>query len=211
MPLENSTDENLDTEEEEDLESPVQGGRVAVSQQEILETDSTAKLNPRQELELRKEKMRQENEENYTFKPALSTSHRDRGRDPKAVDESRFDKLYGDALKRHLQSQWKNDAVDNKETPFVPKLATRGRSSTRGGSTSRSSSKERSEPFHARLSNTTSPKPLVDPYKELTFKPSITKRGKSIERAELKDPAERLYHHNQFLKGQHSPILLSCQ
>jgi len=179
---------------------------------EFFDGDSPTKLNPRQELELRKEKLRQEEEANFTFKPALVSSSRGRSRDPKALDENRFDKLYSDALKRHLQTQFKAEGEKDKDIPFAPRLATRGRSVSRGSSASRGSARERNEPFHERLTQTTSPKPKALPeQKELTFKPTISKRAKSIERKELKDPAERLYHHNKYLKGINDCLLvISC-
>lgn len=171
--------------------------------EEVPEGESPTKLNPRQILEQRKQKLRQDEEANFTYRPALSTGHRGRTRDaPSSADENRFDKLYSDALKRHLSTTWKADQTE-KDCSFAPKLIARGRSSSRGSSTSRSSSKERAEPFHERLS-TLSPKKTPDEQqKELTFRPQISKRAKSIERTELKDPAERLYHHNKFLQGEH--------
>eukprot|EP01039_Chlorochromonas_danica_P010885 gene10885-12099_t len=164
------------------------------------ENESSTKLNPRQELELKKEKLRQKEEANYTYKPQLVASSRGRSKEVKGADESRFDKLYSDALKRHLQSQWKEENGD-KDLSFTPKLVSRGRSSSRGGSTSRSASKERGEPFHERLSVASiSPKKAALPEKDLTFKPTISKRAQSLERKEEKDPAERLYHQNRVMK-----------
>ncbi|RYG69944.1 hypothetical protein EON64_01470, partial [archaeon] len=102
------------------------------------ESAEEIKLSRREEIELRKEQRRQKEEANLTFKPVLSTSnHKSRTNDAKPEETARYQRLYSDALKRHIQKTWKEK--EEKEASFSPKLSTRPRSASRSSSASRAS------------------------------------------------------------------------
>lgn len=169
---------------------------------------SAANMTPRMKVMLKKEQKAREEAANLTFRPNVNKTTK--GSSPGVAKVShgssnRFDALYSDALKRHLESKWK-EATD-KELTFTPKITERGRSRASSRATSRTgsraSSKERNpetpttEATAERLhgSSTGKLKHGVDPDNKLTFKPEITKRAKSIDR---KESAKRLYASNTY-------------
>jgi hypothetical protein len=160
---------------------------------------------------LKKDKKAREEEANLTFRPhvnrvgsrthssAPSTTSKDLG--------NRFDALYSDALKRHLETKWK-ETSDEKDLTFTPKITARGGRSRSGSAAnsrvqSRASSREREatvpESTIERLHSTPKGKLKhgVDPDNKLTFRPEITKRAMSIDR---KESAKRLYESNSLDK-----------
>jgi len=156
-----------------------------------------AALTPRMEVLLRKEKKLLEEEANYTFQPKIVSTRDNANKNRHAAaggvssygGNSRFDQLYSDALKRHLESQWKQHHED-RDLTFKPKI-NRSRPSSRGGS--RAGSPPRSETSRAstdRLYNQSIGNVKGKIFEDLTFKPSITKRAQSIDR---KTSADRLY------------------
>jgi hypothetical protein len=210
------------------------------------------KITLRMEIMMKKEKLKQLEESNYTYRPKLYTnsarttpkgSGKDTssptpghnssfstsvgGDDASSMKENRFDKLYSDALKRHVTQNQKEENKD-KDLTFTPKLAKRStsRSSSRGGS--RSASRERSAPrersVDSRASGTSSSvnrnnsnsnnqertgrqaatptrtaRKSIEPEKP-SFQPQITKRAKSIERGREKEVSNRLYEHGIHVK-----------
>lgn len=94
----------------------------------------------RDEIRHRKEKEKQDDEAQFTFRPQVNAYKKGHPLANDAVKENRFDKLYGDALKRHLTSQVKvseDPSKRDKDLTFKPKI------STLGAKQSRSSSRER--------------------------------------------------------------------
>lgn len=160
------------------------------------DTESPPKPSLRDEIQRRKEEKLQREEAQLTFKPTLSSkgSTRGRSKDEKTGgDVSRFDRLYSDALKRHMEDKYK-ESVTDKELTFKPKLTSR----------SRSSSRERSAPSPApstssRLQKQTGT--VKNPVVEVkpTFKPTISKRANSIERSRGETQAN-LYAHSKTAK-----------
>lgn len=179
--------------------------RMSVSD---LERTSSA-MTPRMEIMLKKERKAKEEQDNLTFRPhvnrngSFSSKSGGGGKDT----SNRFDALYSDALKRHLETKWKETTtVDEKELTFTPKITERGRTLASSRSTSRAgsraSSREREGAMESaveRLHNTPKGKLKhgVDPDNKLTFKPEITKRAMSIDR---KESAKRLYVSNSIEK-----------
>jgi hypothetical protein len=219
-----------------------------------MEDDSLEqKITLRMEIMMKKEKLKQLEEANYTYKPKLYTNsarttpksagkgtssptpgHNSSfstslGDDASSTKENRFDKLYSDALKRHITQNQKEENKD-KDLTFTPKMTTTtkrstSRSSSRGGS--RSASRERSAPrersVDSRASGTSSTqvnnsssnnqertgrqaatptrttRKSIEPEKP-TFQPQITKRAKSIERGRDKEVSNRLYEHGIHVK-----------
>ena len=181
-------------------------GRLSTSDLE----KTTSTMTPRMEIMLKKEKKAREDAANLTFRPHVNKAN---GHAMNNVSSSgpdnRFDALYSDALKRHLECKWKENAAEDKDLTFTPKITERGRSraSSRAGSRagSRASSREReaagpeSTTTGERLHSTPKGKLKhgVDPDNQLTFKPEITKRAMSIDR---KESAKRLYTPNSIEK-----------
>jgi hypothetical protein len=164
-------------------------------------------MTPRMEIMLRKEQKAREEEANMTFRPHVNKHGH--GTSPSSAKISgkdsanRFDALYSDALKRHLEAQWKESA-DQKELTFTPKITERGRSRASSRNASRTGSRASSpgpaaESAIDRLHSTQKGKLKhgVDPDNKLTFKPEITKRAMSIDR---KETAKRLYTPNSIDK-----------
>jgi hypothetical protein len=185
-----------------DIEAMKSPARVVRGPQDTMvsEEDSLEnKISLRMEIMMKKEKLRQQEESNYTYKPKIYTTHKTRGTPNSAEDEhreNRFDKLYGDALKRHISTNLKEDPND-KELTFSPKI-------TRAGSASRSASRERSATPTSVSSDksgsrSNSVRKSVAAEKP-TFQPAITKRAKSIERSRDKEVTDRLYEHGQHVK-----------
>jgi hypothetical protein len=125
----------------------------------------------RQEIEERREKYFQSMEDNLTFQPMLyEYKKRKNGNDDKS--ENRFDKLYGDALKRNSRVQQSSQPIPS----FQPQIFTNSRRSV------------------SPIENSVRIKPTEILFqKQLTFSPQISKRAKSLDRSEQKDIAERLF------------------
>jgi hypothetical protein len=145
---------------------------------------ASGKLSLRMEIEMKRERIKLEEESNYTFKPVFYTGNR---RKDEGIRENRFDKLYSDALKRQITSQIKEEEAI-KQIPFSPKFVSKSRSS------SRSSSRSRSPGPSSRSSTPSKQKPEPPSF---PFKPEISKRAKSIERPNTApEIADRLYSHS---------------
>lgn len=209
------------------------------------EQHSPSKLTIRDQIRLKKEKQRQEEEAQFTFRPAVNQSKKPQ----EDAKSNRFDKLYGDALKRHMTGQTKGSespTKGDKELTFKPKLSSMGakqsRSSSRerlgitrssSASKSRDVSRERnglasdSEDNQSQASSNSRSnsrgrfshgshnngvsnnkhrgvaKALEEQQASMTFRPSITKRAKSIEKQRQPDAlnvAERLYDQGKKVK-----------
>eukprot|EP01031_Cornospumella_fuschlensis_P040259 gene40259-49055_t len=200
----------MSTSQEQSIDAD--GEQGGLGQEQGNESTEQTKLSRREEVELRKEQKKQQEEANLTFKPVLSTAnHKSRTNDGKTEDTARYQRLYSDALKRHIQKTWKEK--EEKEASFSPKLSTRPRSASRSSSASRASrdNNEIAERLHQGLGARGGGAAVVaaasrsrleaELNKDLTFKPAITKRAKSMERKDSsKDASDRLYHHNQHLK-----------
>lgn len=169
--------------------------------------DSSIVMTPRMEIMLKKEQKAREEEANLTFQPHVNRHSRGGSASKTQLtgqeSANRFDALYSDALKRHLETKWK-ESTDQKELTFTPKINERSRSraSSRNGSRqgSRASSPgPATESTIERLYSTQKGrlKHGVDPDNKLTFKPEITKRAQSIDR---KETAKRLYAPNSIDK-----------
>lgn len=187
-------------------------GRLSRSSSFSNDSISEAKISLREEIALRKEKEKKEFEDNITFKPQLFTSKysiKDGSTPSKDLEkslnasqiekENRFDKLYADALKRHINSQSKPD--DNKELTFTPKLTQKG-SRSRSSSRTRDGADSDTESIYSRSrsrSSSRSRAPEKDP--DCTFKPQITKRGRSVDRGPEKSSfSKRLYEDSTLIK-----------
>ena len=157
----------------------------------LLETNPVL-LNPKLEVQAKLDKKHSEEEANYSYKPTLYTKPR---KDHEKIDDNRYDRLYSDALKRHLESKWK-ESIEDKELTFKPKISTKG-------TNSRSSSRERgsvSESIEQRLLGLPSKSVQVEEY---SFKPKITQRAKSIDRSQLRESAsERLYANSKTIQDK---------
>jgi hypothetical protein len=161
----------------------------------VSEEFSLSPTNPKMEIALRKERQQLEEEAQYTYKPTLNKAKK--GHEKDKPDENRFDRLYSDALKRHLESKWK-ESVDDKDLTFKPKISAKG-------SNSRSSSRERGTMDNAIRIQT--PKKVVE-VKEFSFKPTITKRAQSIDRSQHRETPERLYLHSKVAKEKQEKLKL---
>lgn len=175
-------------------------------------------MSPRMEILLKKEKKILEEESNYTFKPTVNRSSNNSSNKSKQINDhsnlikndnnSRFDQLYSDALKRHLEQQWKENTVD-KDLTFKPKI-NRSRANSTNNSRSASplpnktSNIEQSFIKSSSIENRLQKQQYHSTGKikstsnnieqqNLTFKPEITKRAQSIDR---KVSANRLFHTN---------------
>ncbi|KAJ1438579.1 hypothetical protein B484DRAFT_469197 [Ochromonadaceae sp. CCMP2298] len=171
-------------------------------------------MSPRMELLMKKERKSREDAANMTFQPHVNAVHRKTAQ--RTVDgltkENRFDALYSDALKRHLESRWKDavEQVASKELTFQPKITERGRSRptsrVQSRNPSRASSRERERPRTSMSgqgpqtdSQDESPRAKAQARMEArvkaehTFSPQITRRAQSIDR---KESAKRLYAPN---------------
>lgn len=174
----------------------------------ISDLDKTASaMTPRMEIMLKKERKAKEEAANLTFKPHVNRNGSFASKTGAGKDTSnRFDALYSDALKRHLETKWK-ETVDEKELTFTPKITERGRSLTSSRNPSRAGSRASSREREGTITESTverlhaTPKGKlkhgVDPDNKLTFKPEITKRAMSIDR---KESAKRLYVSNSIEK-----------
>lgn len=141
-------------------------------------------FNPRLEIEKKKEQKLREEESNLTFKPTLFVR---KGRSSGKNDSSdnRFDRLYSDAVKRHLEEKWKQN-MDDPDLTFKPKLTSKT-------PRSRSASRERDD----RLHQTPTGHVTVEVKDEkFSFKPEITKKAKNIGRSQG-ETAANLYMHSK--------------
>lgn len=227
-------EEQLRMSQDEDDEGPHSGEH------------SPSKLTIRDQIRLKKEKQKQDEEAQFTFRPAVNQSKKPQ----EEIKSNRFDKLYGDALKRHMtggtakgsESPTKSD----KELTFKPKLSSMGAKQSRSSSRerlgitrsssatkSRDLSRERnglasdSEDNQSQASSNSRSnsrgrfshgghsngvlnnkqrgvaKVLEEQQASMTFRPSITKRAKSIEKQRQSDApnvAERLYDQGKKVK-----------
>ena len=204
-------------EDVEETVTPTKGSRFApqtpntrLSVSDLEKT--TSAMTPRMEIMLRKEQKAREEAAQLTFRPHVNKNGNGNSHSATkstSKDQSnRFDALYSDALKRHLETKWKETA-DEKDLTFQPKINPRGRASSRQSSRagSRASSQEReAAPTGERLHATPKGKLKhgVDPDNKLTFKPEITKRAMSIDR---KESAKRLYVSNSLEKEKSKALM----
>eukprot|EP01040_Poterioochromonas_malhamensis_P010679 gene10679-11635_t len=204
-------DYGIDEAKADSLKSPVRilaGPSDTITSEDSLEQ----KISLRMEIALKKEKLRLEEEANYTYKPKLYTNGRSKPQTPTAAAstptaadrENRFDKLYSDALQRHITQNTKEEQKD-RDLTFTPKITKRASSATRSGSASRSNSRSASRergndaPSDGRQTPRANARKSLEPEKP-SFQPAITKRAKSIERARDKEVSERLYEHGLHVK-----------
>lgn len=195
-------------------EKPEVEDAAGASPSEISEDVLVTPLNRKLEISLRKERQKQLDEAQYTFKPSVTPYKKGHPLSDSIGRENRFDKLYGDALKRHISLQSKDvddSARKDKDLTFTPKISAKGarisRSSsrerlglTRSSSRSREPSQERSvADSDERRSSSRS---RISSESEFTFKPSITKRAKSVERDGEKRISEHLYNQDKVLRDR---------
>jgi hypothetical protein len=158
--------------------------------------DAIGKMSLRMEIMLRKEKKKQEEEAQYTYKPKFYTNKKRGGKEIETSqdeDGGRFSRLYKDALNRHLTQQMKEEAA-LKENTFAPELIS--------SPASRSRSQSRDRTGSPRSSRGSTPTKYEDP--DLTFKPIIfTKKApnsasKSLTRTESETELSiRLYNYDK--------------
>lgn len=233
-----SSEESSNIEEEEQVHMSHKEGNLDNHQTEEL----SSKLTIREQIRIKKEREREEEQAQLTFRPTVNQpkKHQHQNDDK----SSRFDKLYGDALKRHITSHAKEAdspiKEGNKELTFKPQLSTLGakqsRSSsrerlgiTKASSKSRDVSRERngvasvsqnnkdgsvvgansrkssnSRPNSANGLNSSRTRTVSKEQEaSATFRPSISKRAKSIEnkrQQESRNIAERLYDQGKVAK-----------
>jgi len=196
-------------------------------------------MSPRMELMLKQEARKREEQAHLTFQPRINAAHIRKPQPQNqsqpqsqgisaASRENRFDALYSDALKRHLECTWKQGRGGD-EPSFKPRL-NRSRPSSRQAARpgSRPSSPPHSPgtaprtPQTARTSGSVSsaggsitgghagerlhstPKGKLraagfEAHQEHTFSPQITRRAQSIDRRES---AKRLYAPNSIEQQQ---------
>ena len=137
----------------------------------------------RQEIVQRKEEKKKQEEAGLTFQPTLAAR---RGRDNavKPVVGSRFDHLYDDAIKRKTEGQ---GVPDDSENTFKPSISPRARSLSRDRKASDMINNLHNATGAGRVVAKENPKD-VD-----SFKPTITRRGSSVERGSDADTSARLY------------------
>ncbi len=177
--------------------------------------DSTThpKLSLRREIELRKAKQKEQDEANYTFKPTIQSNQKVRSHDPPGTPrENRFDKLYSDALKRHITTHLREETRD-RDLTFTPKIHSRSTSRQNSRPSSRAKTRENSverparvpsaerdgKPLHERLSTPRRTKKELE-NSDLTFTPTISKRAKAIETLGSQEVAKRLYEHSKMIQ-----------
>ena len=143
----------------------------------------TPKLTPREQVLLKLEEKRRQEEEQLTFKPKLQSK---RGRDSTTNAGSRFEKLYDEARKRQ------EDKTDVKKdvNAFKPKITARGRSKERAP-TPEKRDEERYKAAGAGRKREEQPTTNNTKTQE-NFRPKISKRAKSLERKDS-SPGTRLY------------------
>lgn len=167
-------------------------------------------MNPKMEVMMKREQRLREEEAHYTYKPQLVTSKAKKDALKQKEDVNRFDRLYSDALKRHLECKWK-EANGEDELTFKPKISKKGsrsNSRTRSASKERDASRESTEQVANRLHATHTGR-LKEAPDEYSFQPTISKRAKSIDRKEsqkrlydLSDPKEKKEQRLAELKRQ---------
>ena len=119
-----------------------------------MDISSPPACNPRLEIERRKAEKEAEEASNYTFSPKIKNQSPATKqnkelieRDERDSQKSSFDRLYVDAMKRHVDSKIKeqvNIKPGDEELTFKPKFETRSTSRNSSKSLSRSSSASRS-------------------------------------------------------------------
>lgn len=144
-------------------------------------------LSKRDEIALRKEKQLRTAKESMTFQPTLHA----RPRDIKLKGNptvSRFDRLYGDAIKRLEEDPKSRSRPDDNELTFKPAISAKARSSSSDRRASDLVNSMHKGVGTGRIPIKESPK---DPN---LFKPTISKRANSIERSSSAlDTSSRLY------------------
>ena len=152
------------------------------------------KISQRDIIALKLEDKRIKNEENLTFKPNLTSKTVSNGNNLKSAStadiggDSRFDRLYKDAMKRQQVSDSK--PVDD-NLSFKPKIS--ARASSRGRAQSPLAVSDRL--YNSASSKSIAPPPPSNP--EETFKPKISKRAGSVDRSKTLDVNDRLYQMNK--------------
>ena len=157
-------------------ESTVDTGRTTESGSE-----PGVKLTRREQVQRMREQRQREEQENLTFKPSVPSS---RGRDPTV---NRFDKLYGEAKSRKEKVIVPTDAPTFKPT-ITPLGQTKKRSQTPEGV---------SKILHSTRSARKETKVEDSVH---TFRPQISKRGKSLDRNRDISPSTRLYAQAEITK-----------
>ena len=144
-------------------------------------------LSKRKEIALKKEKLLRTSEENLTFQPTLYARPGDvKSKGTPLV--SRFDRLYGDAVNRLEGDPKSRSRHDDRELTFKPSISPKARSF----STDRRAS-DLVNSMHKGIGVGRTP-PKESPKDSCLFKPTISKRASSVERASsLVDTTSRLY------------------
>jgi hypothetical protein len=145
-------------------------------------------------VEKKMESRRIEEEQHLTFKPKL---HEYKGNVPTNPEEgSRFDRLYKDARKRHVEAKMIKAQSEEPQTSFQPQLATR--------SSSRGKRAPSPQPVHERLHTQTGAGNLKQVHKEdPPFHPAVTRKALEVSRSHNVDVADRLYQKSFEMKEKH--------
>jgi hypothetical protein len=143
---------------------------------------------------IKKEQQRQRDEAQFTYQPIIFTQRSPSSQRMSREQENRFEKLYGDAVKRQITGkivqQVAKDVVYDRDLTFSPRLSKKGanlsRSASRerlGISRSSSCSEVGSIASTARTFRSRSPSPARS---EFSFSPQITKKAQlSADRRSL--------------------------
>lgn len=154
----------------------------------------TPKLTPREQVLLKLEAKRRQEEENLTFKPKLESK---RGRDT-TTNGSRFEKLYEEARKRQEE---KTD-VKKDANAFKPKITSRGRSKERAPTPEKRDEDRYKAPGAGRRRGES---PSISPKPQENFRPKISRRARSLERKDS-SPGTRLYTQAQIKQQKQQQI-----
>jgi hypothetical protein len=156
---------------------------VSSARSEATAVDDAVSPSLRREIEMKRQQKIQQEKENCTFKPTMS-SQRGRETSVKPVIGSRFDNLYSDAMKR--KSEGPKVVVDERNT-FKPTISPRARSTSKD--------RKPQELVNSLHNATGSGRATIrEEVKDSNpYKPTITKRASSLDRTSLTDTNERLY------------------
>ena len=140
----------------------------------------------RDEISLKKEEKMRKDKENINFQPSLQ-ARRVANAPPKVTPAgSRFDRLYGDAVKRQEDEPRMKSRPDDGELTFTPSISPKARSVSRERNPADLSNNLYKAAGAGRVTVKETPKD--------SFKPTISKRAKSLERSSsVADLSARLY------------------
>eukprot|EP01038_Epipyxis_sp_PR26KG_P005259 gene5259-7308_t len=171
--------------------NPNSGNKKDVRSPAQRQDENMTPMSKRMAIMLKKELQKKQEEDNYTYKPKIIETKRVQQDGVSSDGSSRFDRLYSDALKRHLDVKVKADSYERPS--FHPTISdsSRGRSRSRekgsksGDKSVDSTSRSSSVDIATKLYNQHIGNVSAEVKAEYTpsFKPKISKRAKSLDRA----------------------------